>query len=407
MAKTSVNLISNTTRVECPFIKITIGQYTFGVYDKVTSNGIDNRGVYAINRIKYPNYVQSLRIEKINGTVNKYTLKLSYPITEGDDPNFFYKVFSSVSQTRKIIFSYGDLSAPTFCFREEEAFLLSVKEDLPSNSSVIDYTVSAISNGKILTNGAFDFTSSEFAGKHKVFYGMNDKQLVEQAGLIPGYDVKVDIEPKTNISSIDYLLYLVSIMKNVNSSSLIGNSVYTLVVMDDTSGVFKGPYFKIIEVANVKDMPLAYEIDYGYPSPNVVTNFKIEDDEGYTIFYNFFEKLNDDQYVQRINDRGELVEVYAPILGSDNAYRKATEAEKTWWTTVTQFPIKGSITIKGLLRPALLMSHVRINARYFGRQHVSSGLYIVTKQVDQIDASGYRTTLSLLRIGKASDLDNV
>ena len=418
-----LNLLASPSRVETPFIKITIGTYTFGVYDKVSSNGFDASGVYTINKIKYPNYVQRLTIEKINGVVNKYTLYLTYPVTEADDPNFFYKVFSSVSQTRKILFSYGDLSAPTFIYKDEEAIILSVKQRMEASSSKISYVVKAVSTGKLNSMGSFSFASSEWAGKHKasklikkllytrayglqdVFYGMSNKALVEQEGLIPETDVEVNVEAKMNISPIDYLLYLVNIMKPSKSSGMIKNGVFSLVCVDDVSGKFKGPYFKIILVSQKKDMPLAFDLDIGYPSQNIVTNFEVEDDEGYTIFYNFYEELNTDQYVQRINDRGELEEVYAPILGSDNSYRKATEAEKTWWTTITEFPIKAKITIKGLLRPAILMTHIRLNVYFYGRRHLSSGLYIVTKQVDDISESGFRTSLSLLRVGKAEGLE--
>ena len=51
------------------------------------------------------------------------------------------------------------------------------------------------------------------------------------------------------------------------------------------------------------------------------------------------------------------------------------------------------------------MTHIRLNVYFYGRKHISSGLYIVTKQVDNISTSGFRTTLSLLRVGKANDLD--
>ena len=45
------------------------------------------------------------------------------------------------------------------------------------------------------------------------------------------------------------------------------------------------------------------------------------------------------------------------------------------------------------------MSNVRLNVIYpGGRKHVSSGLYLVTQQKDQIDSNGYRTTLSLTKI---------
>ena len=69
-----------------------------------------------------------------------------------------------------------------------------------------------------------------------------------------------------------------------------------------------------------------------------------------------------------------------------------------YWTKITEYPISAVITLKGLLRPAILMTRVRLNVYFFGKKHISSGLYIVTKQVDRIDMNGYRTTLNLTRI---------
>ena len=72
---------------------------------------------------------------------------------------------------------------------------------------------------------------------------------------------------------------------------------------------------------------------------------------------------------------------------------------------MTRFPITATLTIKGLLRSAMLMNYVRINTYFYGQKHISSGLYVITKQEDRIDSAGYRTTLSLTRIVE-SYLDN-
>lgn len=52
---------------------------------------------------------------------------------------------------------------------------------------------------------------------------------------------------------------------------------------------------------------------------------------------------------------------------------------------MTQFPIKATMTIKGLLRASILMSYIRVNVYFFGRKHTSSGIYAITKQEDKID----------------------
>ena len=110
----SIDLLSNSTRVETPFVKVTIGDYTFGAYNRTSKIESDGRGSYVLSKVQYPNYVQRLKVQKINGTVNKYTLELAYAVTQNDDPNFFDKIFSSISKTRTMILSYGDMSLPSF-----------------------------------------------------------------------------------------------------------------------------------------------------------------------------------------------------------------------------------------------------------------------------------------------------
>lgn len=52
------------------------------------------------------------------------------------------------------------------------------------------------------------------------------------------------------------------------------------------------------------------------------------------------------------------------------------------------------------------MTYLRLNVILpGGKKHISSGLYIVTKQTDQIDGSGYRTTLELTRIAGDNYID--
>lgn len=417
MKNETLSLLGSTSRVETPFVKITIGKYTFGYYNKsTTATGVDIHGAYTLNKINYPNYVQGLTVQKINGVVNKYTLRLTYAITANDDPNFFEKVFSSVSQTRKIIFSYGDLSMPSFCYRDEEAIITGIKNKFNASSSTINYTITAVSTGKLASFGTYSFKGkyakpseeifkllyNKSYGLLDVFYGMRDKNLVIQEGLIFSNDRRVYIESKTNISVLDYLTYLVSCMSSTDSlpTNVIKKSVYSFIIVDEISDKFKGPYFKVVELSksSIDKYSTAYEIDVGYPSANVVTDFSVDNDESYSLYYNYTDGLSDSEYVQRINDNGEIEEVFAPAIASGTAQRTTTEANKSWWTRVTQFPIKASITFKGLLRPAILMTHVKVNVYFYGRKHISSGIYVVTKELDNIGMDGFKTTLELLRI---------
>lgn len=84
----------------------------------------------------------------------------------------------------------------------------------------------------------------------------------------------------------------------------------------------------MVEVdANIQH-PEAYEIDYGYPGSNLVRDLRVENNENYSIFYDYQDKLHPENYVPRINAAGEYEEVYAPILSSNNSERETTEAER-------------------------------------------------------------------------------
>lgn len=416
----AINLLSTTSRVEIPFIKVTIGEYTFGGYDKkVTGSNIDVNGVYKLQNIKYPNYIQSLNVVKINGTVNKYTLTLTYPITPNSDPNFFEKVFGSVSNTRKIIFSYGDLSVPTFLYKEEEALILKVNPQFDLSNSRITYTVTAQSSSTLINTASYLFPevvsqpskvienllTDTDRGLLEIFYGMKNIALVKSSNLIPHDDATVTLMCK-KCTVLEYLNYLVSCMRPANTSSenLLLGSKYYFIVHDDFSSKFGGPYFQIERTDKDKDVIDAYEIELGYPTAQVVMSFSIESDDEYALFYNYANKLNNGEFVQQIDDEGNLIKVYAPVIASNNAEHKARENDKTWWTNVTEFPIKARIVLKGLLRSAQLMSYVRLNVRFYGKKHTSSGLYIITQQLDEINTNtGFKTTLSLVRV--KGDLD--
>lgn len=349
MAK-SLDLVSSMNRVEVPFVKVTIGNYTFGVYDSGVSSGQRYQANSALN-IRFPNYIQGLRVVKINGQVNQYTLTMIYQITPDSDPNFFEKVFSSVRDTRKIVFSYGDMSLPNFIYKDEEAIITGVRSRFEASNAKITYTVEAISSANLLAARKANFPArtaqpssviyellrnNEKYGLLDIFYGMRNVGQVEQSGLIARDDKIVNISMKANTSVLDYITYLVSCMTPVSDSkdSLMKSGLYVLNVIDDVSEAFGGPYFtvkKLSKANSFSDRGLGtYQIDIGYPSQNVVTAFNVENDENYSILYNYSNKLTDEQYSYRINDQGKLEPVYAPLISSSNSLFKTTEADRSW-----------------------------------------------------------------------------
>ena len=415
----NIDLISSTSRVETPFIIAKIGGYSFGLYRKTTSKLSDNSGSYNGLLVDYPNYMQSLSVTKINGQVNTYTLTMTYAIRANDDPNLLERIFSTAKKDRKITLSYGDYSVPSFIYKEEECLITNITNNFNFNNSSITYTISAVSQCLSLSSGNYNFPArvakpsdiikeilyNNSYGILEVFPGMSDKQKVLSKGLIAGDDRSVRIDSKTNITVFNYLKYLVSCMSYVQDTpnSVLRTNKYSLLINDDTNNEWGGAYFKVVRTAkdiNTNNNSLdLYEIDVGYQGQNIVTSFSLNDTQTYSILYDYANRINQSEYIYRIDDDGTIETTYSPNVTNSKQLNKTTEADKTWWSNMTEYPISVTLTLKGLLRPAVLMSYIKLNVLFYGRKHISSGIYVVTKQVDQVDMSGFRTTLTLLRVG--------
>lgn len=348
---------------------------------------------------------------------------MEYPITPNDDPNMIDKILSRVSSSRKIVFTYGDSTVPGFMYRNEEAIITQVNSTPDVASSKITYTISATSTAIGLNANTFSFPrvfdkpsnqirallKDRSKGLLDIFYGMHDSLVVDSLNLIESEDKEVEIPAQTNMSVLDYLKYLVSCMiaSSDNSQGIFKSNRYVITFYDGVSEQLDGPYFKVSHMVSSSPAQSSlynYELDIGYPSKDLIQNFSITDNQAYSILYDYSQEITTTDSVYRISDEGDITEIASPSLAKSGKYLKTTEADRTWWSNVTQYPIKASLTIRGLLKAIILMSYIKINVLYYGRKHNTSGLYIVNQQDDSIDASGYRTTLSLIRIQGDSEI---
>jgi hypothetical protein len=250
------------------------------------------------------------------------------------------------------------------------------------------------------------FKANGTYGLQNLFKGMS---LANIDKLVDCSDQAVELQTKVNISPLDYINYLVSCMVPQGASlSSTSNDIYILTIHDetvfdqffsDTAGT-GGPYFKVSRVSNsTLNRTDAFNLDIGVNTSTIVRSFTIEDNENYSLLYNYTNKLSTEQYVNRLNTSGNWESTFAPMATSKNDNFLTSSADRVWFSKLTKYPIKATVTIRGLLRPVSLLQYVRLNVIFpGGNRHVSSGLYIITKQVDKIDESGYDTTLSLTRI---------
>ena len=405
----SKSLVSIPTLVQSPFIIVTIGGVTFGSYSESGYGG----------KVTYPNFMKSISITKVNGTVNTYNLSFQYQVRAGDDPNLLDKIFSKAANDRSITFQYGDWNAPAYIYKEEKAIITNVTSTLDMNNSLISYTVAATSDAIGLTSTQFNFPAREAKpsdvlldiisnsryGLKKVFTGMRNRSNIISKHLIASNDMKVKLLAQRGITVLEYLNYLAdSMISSSNpSGSALKKSKYFLSIHDDFTNEVGGTYFKITEVSKdtktIKSTD-TYEIDVNYPGDNFVTQFSLTNDQSWAILYEFEQDVKQEQYTYKINDDGSVSTNYTPSMLKSELTDQMSPSKSTWWTRMTEFPVEATLTIKGLTRPSMLMTYVKLNVLFAGGvKHISSGMYIITKQVDSISNAGYTTTLTLLRVG--------
>ena len=411
------NLVSIPTLVESPFIIVTIGGHTFGSF---TSDEYSMVGLH--HNVDFPNYMKSMSTVKVNGTVNTYSLSFNYQVAYGDDPNKLDKVFSRATKDRKITLSYGDWNSPSNIYKEETGIITNITSSLNMSNSSIEYVVKCTSDAIGLTatphtfparedkpsNVIKDLLTNPRYGMQKIFTGMQDKNKVLLNNLIASNDKVVKLNAQKNVSTLEYLGYLVNSMIDVSSDSTSGlsDSKYFLSIHDDTTNDMGGTYFTVKEVGGSttagEGAPSVdtYVIDVNFPSDNFITQFSLNNDQSWAILYDYSQELDTKKYSYRLDGDGKLITTYSPSLLRSNATGGISPIESSWWSLMTSFPIQATLTMKGLTRPSLLMTYVKLNVWFHGGvKHISSGLYIITKQEDTLNSSGYKTTLTLTRVG--------
>lgn len=393
-SKTKGTLLSFPTWVQAPTVVITLNGITIG--------GYGNSGD------KYPNYIRGLEAVKLNGRINEYTINLVHQIRFGEDPNTIDKLLSNTGYENKIHIKYGDSSVGMY-YNEVEAVIRDVTYNESPQSSTITYTIKAISSigaatsaygnyasvtdkpSNIIRNLLYDNPNTSRVLQDK-FAGMRDRQLVEKYGLIPNTDEVTTIGAMNNVDVVTYLTHVISCMHN-------DLSTYYLNYIDDKDNKLGGNHFKITEVSKtaVADNTIGqcYYVNVGYPTNNNVLNFTVDED----IYFPMIEEYqgNIKEYDYDIDNSGNIIQKQVNNMLTDN-FGNQGNAESGWWNFITNYPIKSSLTIQGLISPIMLMTDIYIDANYYGWTDYTSGIYKVTGQLDKIDSTGCTSTLKLIKV---------
>ena len=377
--------------ISVPFVKAKFGGVEFGLTDKKNSY----TGILASD------FITGLNVKKYgSGAVNTYTLSLKYAVTPGSDPNYIDLIISRAND-RKISFTYGDLSEPSYSYKDEEALITSVVPSVDYNKGVISYTITATSSSALSyslkrsyegrndkpSNVILEVLYDPNSGLLDIFKGMLNKDTVLGNKWIPVTDSVVKIAEKRDISPMDYILYLVSLMKSDS-----GN-YHSLRVIDGGEGG-QLPYFIIVSTANKDESQMMY-ISIGYPGSIPIYDFTIQQNSSTALMVEYRDEVDSGIYndYSFTGDLKELDYYSDQVVGGT-----PSEGLKTWWKKMEIFPLSATLRTDGLYLPAELVQSVYLDIYFFGKRYNNSGEYIITSQEDSITSGGYFTTLGLMRI---------
>ena len=386
--------------VESPFVEVDFAGTVIGTY----KNSVDD----------FPDHISRLEVEKVNGEINKYTFELTHQIRAGEDPNLIDKIIAKVRYTF-IRVRYGDFNSNVI-YGDERAIITNVSMNRNYAASKISYTILATSAGEFITSHKLNFparTEKPSTVINELFYknsqtsnllldafpGMKNASLVSSNNLIPTNDAKLNIDAKTNINTIEYVNYLVGCMSSVTNgvNDIIRGSSYYVSYENDFMNQLGGAFMKITEVVKgISGANNIFEVTVGFPDNNYVMGFNVDNDIAWSILYE--NMATPDEYVYTINNKGQKVKQYSPNIMSSTS--PMNEIQKNWWTQMINYPISATLTLKGLMKPTMLMSFIRVNVVFYGQHHITSGTYAITGQKDVLSGEGFRTILALTRVGE-------
>ena len=389
-------LCSSEMLVQAPYIQVELNGIKIGGYN----NSVD----------KYPNHVMSVTVEKISNQINNYTISLLYQIRAGEDPNLIDTILSRTGYRNKVKIKYGD-SANGIFYKEEEAYIIDVTHKDNVSSASISYTIKAVSSVGFVkyTYASYSSTTSKPSTEivkllynsgqistqlQNAFGGMKSRQATLSKNLIPTNDAVVNIPGLADASPYDRLLQLTANMRNPTDPS----STYMLTFMDASNN---SSSFKITEIirrennsaSNVKN---CYTLDVGFPGNTMITSFSLDNDVYWPLYYKYAGKVA--SYSYDIDYSGRIIRTKTNPLNIDDKFQSKNVELMNWWEYVRAYPVSATVTIKGLVKPIILMENVYIFSQIYGQQDLATGLYSIIGQTDTVNGSGCSTTLKLLKV---------
>lgn len=358
--------------------------------EAIITNVTNNRD-YASSRISYTVYATS--------ACNYVTsVKFNFPATTDRPSNVIRDLLYNNSETSQLLLEAfpgmrNQLEVMTQNWLPTNDVVLNIQAK--NNINVINYvsylvgcmssTTSSIMN--TATQGVKNLVEAATQGSKNL---VDTVTLQNASNNDPANPANDTIAQKNIVNGIKY-----AVDKGTDAvDGVLRNSLYYLVYDDNPDGA----YFKVEEIQKLpgtsKLTRNVFEITVGYPDGNDIYDFKVNTNEAWSMLYK--NSSISGEYIYDIDANGNRVMTYSPNLV--NSANILNEMQKNWWTEMVNFPIKAQLTMRGLLKPITLMDYVQVNVVFYGRKHITSGLYAIVGEQDVLAGSGFLTNLSLVRV---------
>lgn len=386
--------ISQAHKIQVPFVSAEFGGAEFGLMTRKKN---------PITGVINSDFITSLTVQKYgSGAVNQYDLQMVYVITPECDPNYVDMIISRASD-REIYFTYGDLSEPKYSYKKEKGIITGIVPNIDYKKNTITYNIKATSSTNLNYALKKNFEATTMKPSLKILEvlynsgngiidllsGMANRDEVLANGWIPQNDQVVRISEKKNIAPLDYILYLVSLMKGT------GGEYYFLKVFDSIDSQ-KVPHFEIVSTKS-KERGKRLSITVGYPGSIPVYDLKVNQSSSTALLVDYKDKIEPGLH-QDYGFRGDLIT--QNYYSSEVVDGNPSQNMKNWWEKMLSFPISANLTTDGLYLPAEIVQSINLDMYFFGKRYNHSGEFLIMDQTDQINMSGYRTSLGLLRIAE-------
>lgn len=240
----------------------------------------------------------------------------------------------------------------------------------------------------------------------------NSSYTLEFAEDTEGTDQEIEIPPAQNVTVFQYIKTVLEsavYSEDTEETPAEERSMYTYTVSDISKTILIERYDPKAKQNKANDVirfswmgPTGEDIDFDYASNAMVIDFKTNFKGSVSMAYDYskYTKL----IRSGINSAGETVNASGtsiPTAGSNT--KNDSSVNLNLWANRLQYCYTATLVTLGIPCEMKILDNIYIAPMILGQEHISGGLYKITKITDVIDGSGFTTTFELAR-NQAPDL---